>query len=139
MAADPLGRLVEAERCPTCAAIHQQDLPRCPECGTFHVTQAFVDVAPPSAAQRAKAEAPRPAVDISAYSYDPDGSIPDEHFEEDEVTKEWTSAGTDFAFDEDDAPVARIAGDGAAVFDDDEAVFDDEDEDEATQDEPADA
>ena len=110
MGGDPLGSFTGLERCPSCAALHQEGLPRCPECGTCHVSAAFVDVAPPSSAkQRRQAQGTTPVPDPSHYSLDHDADIVDESFDDvEDMTAHWGGSGSDFTFEDDDAPPQRL-------------------------------
>ena len=49
-----------------------------------------------------------PPLDPSVYSLGPNASIPDETFDESEDVRHWDGGSTDFTFEDDDPPVAKM-------------------------------
>ena len=47
-------------------------------------------------------------LDPSVYSLGPNAAIPDETFDESEDVRHWDGGSTDFTFEDDDLPVAKL-------------------------------
>ena len=101
---DPLGAFDDLASCPSCAALAQKGISRCPECGAFHMLIEDADSRTPEEEKRRPTESvkeePR---DPGFYSIDPSGEIPEEHFEGDEeAITDWDGSSVDFDIGEDE-------------------------------------
>ena len=99
---DPLEALRSASYCPVCGSLSSHGVIRCPECSTFHAGTHMEEREAP------KQPAPARAIDPSHYSLSAEACVNSESFEESEDIRSWEGGNTDFSFDEEDAPPAKI-------------------------------
>lgn len=106
---DPLERLSGLAVCPVCGCFDRKGMYRCSECGTFHAGAIMEDREPPAPSEQLLLQQEsNPPLDPSVYSLGPNAAIPDETFDESEDVRHWDGGSTDFTFDDDDAPVAKM-------------------------------
>ena len=106
---DPLERLNGLAVCPVCGCFDRKGMYRCSECGTFHAGTIMEDREPPAPSEQLLLQQEsNPPLDPSVYSLGPNAAIPDETFDESEDVRHWDGGSTDFTFDDDDAPVAKM-------------------------------
>ena len=106
---DPLERLNGLAVCPVCGCFDRKGMYRCSECGTFHAGAIMEDREPPAPSEQLLLQQEsNPPLDPSVYSLGPNAAIPDETFDESEDVRHWDGGSTDFTFDDDDAPVAKM-------------------------------
>ena len=106
---DPLERLNGLAVCPVCGCIDRKGMYRCSECGTFHAGAIMEDREPPAPSEQLlqQQELNQP-LDPSVYSLGPNAAIPDETFDESEDVRHWDGGSTDFTFEDDGPPVAKL-------------------------------
>ena len=63
---------------------------------------------PTPSEQLSQQQESNPPLDPSVYSLGPNASIPDETFDESEDVRHWDGGSTDFTFEDDDPPVAKM-------------------------------
>ena len=106
---DPLERLNGLAVCPVCGCFDRKGMYRCSECGTFHAGAIMEDREPPALSEQLLLQQEsNPPLDPSVYSLGPNAAIPDETFDESEDVRHWDGGSTDFTFEDDDAPVAKM-------------------------------
>ena len=99
---DPLDVLTSASYCPVCGCLSSHGVIRCPECSTFHAGAHMEEREAP------KQPAPARAIDPSHYSLSAEAGPKGETFEESDDIRSWKGGNTDFSFDEEDEPPAKI-------------------------------
>ena len=106
---DPLERLNGLAVCPVCGCFDRRGMYRCSECGTFHAGAIMEDREPPAPSEQLllQQESNQP-LDPSVYSLGPNAAIPEETFDESEDVRHWDGGSTDFTFEDDDPPVAKM-------------------------------
>ena len=106
---DPLERLNGLAVCPVCGCFDRKGMYRCSECGTFHAGAIMEDREPPAPSEQLLLQQEsNPPLDPLVYSLGPNAAIPDETFDESEDVRHWDGGSTDFTFEDDDAPVAKM-------------------------------
>ena len=100
---DPLGAFDNLATCPSCAALAQKGVPRCPECGAFHMPIEDAEERIPAEERKPIESIPEEPKDPGFYSIDPRGEIPEEHFEGDEeAITDWEGSSVDFGIGDDE-------------------------------------
>ena len=73
---DPLGAFDNLATCPSCAALAQKGTPRCPECGSFHMSIEDPDERiQDDESRRPSQPIPEEPRDPGFYSIDPRGTL----------------------------------------------------------------
>mgnify|MGYP004132715753 FL=1 len=100
--ADPLEAIVGSSYCPVCGCLSSKGVIRCPECSTFHAGAHLEEREAPSQ--------PLPAreVDPGHYSLSGESGPVGESFEESDDIRSWEGGNTDFSFDEEEIPPAKL-------------------------------
>ena len=100
--ADALDGLRGSSFCPVCGCLSSKGVIRCPECSTFHAGSYMEEREPPTQ------PAPSREIDPGHYSLSGESGTVNESFEESEDIRSWEGGNTDFSFEEEDEPLAKL-------------------------------